>query len=106
LGRSVGDMYAGAIGASLLQVLLFCAFIAALALTRPALVPALPPEARTLKGIALAKQIAWGVLPSIGLMFLVLGTILLGLATPTEGGAMGAVGAVINAAMHRRLSWS
>ena len=106
LGRSVGDMYAGAIGASLLQVLLFCAFIAALALMRPALVPALPPEARTLRGMALAKKIAWGVLPSIGLMFLVLGTILLGLATPTEGGAMGAVGAVINAAMHRRLNWS
>ncbi|HEY9397124.1 MAG TPA: TRAP transporter large permease subunit [Burkholderiales bacterium] len=106
LGRSVGDMYAGAIGASLLQVLLFCGFIAALALMRPALVPALPPEARTLRGMALAKKIAWGVLPSIGLMFLVLGTILLGLATPTEGGAMGAVGAVINAAMHRRLNWS
>ena len=106
LGRSVGDMYAGAIGASMLQVLLFCAFIAVLALMRPALVPALPPEARTLRGMALAKKIAWGVLPSIGLMFLVLGTILLGLATPTEGGAMGAVGAVINAAMHRRLNWS
>ena len=90
----------------MLQVLLFCAFIAALALMRPALVPALPPEARTLRGMALAKKIAWGVLPSIGLMFLVLGTILLGLATPTEGGAMGAVGAVINAAMHRRLNWS
>ena len=106
LGRSVGDMYAGAIGASMLQVLLFCAFIAALALMRPALMPALPPEARTLNGMALAKKVAWGVLPSIGLMFLVLGTILLGLATPTEGGAMGAVGAVINAAMHRRLNWS
>jgi tripartite ATP-independent transporter DctM subunit len=106
LGRSVGDMYAGAIGASMLQVLLFCAFIAALALMRPALMPALPPEARTLSGMALAKKIAWSVLPSIGLMFLVLGTILLGLATPTEGGAMGAVGAVINAAMHRRLNWS
>lgn len=106
LGRSVGDMYAGAIGASMLQVLLFCGFIAVLALMRPALVPALPPEARTLRGVALAKKIAWGVLPSLGLMFLVLGTILLGLATPTEGGAMGAVGAVINAALHRRLNWS
>ncbi|HLU76599.1 MAG TPA: TRAP transporter large permease subunit [Burkholderiales bacterium] len=105
LGRSVGDMYAGAIGASLMQVLLFCAFIALLTFIRPQAVPALPPEARTLKGRALALKIVAGVVPSLGLMFLVLGTILLGLATPTEGGAMGAVGALLVAAAHRRLNW-
>lgn len=105
LGRPVGEMYAGAIGASLMQVLLFCGFIALLTFIRPHAVPALPPEARTLKGSALALKIAAGVIPSLGLMFLVLGTILLGLATPTEGGAMGAVGALLIAAAHRRLNW-
>jgi tripartite ATP-independent transporter DctM subunit len=45
------------------------------------------------------------MVPSLALIFLVLGTILVGLATPTEGGAMGAVGAIGLAAMHRRLTW-
>src|SRR3954465_8852606 len=105
LGRSVGDMYAGAIGPSIVQVLLFCAYILLLSIFRPAAVPALPPEARTLRGKALALKVLWGMVPSIVLIFLVLGTILLGLATPTEGGAMGAVGALMLAAMHRRLTW-
>jgi tripartite ATP-independent transporter DctM subunit len=46
------------------------------------------------------------MVPSLVLIFLVLGTILLGLATPTEGGAMGAVGAMALAAINRRLSWT
>ena len=41
----------------------------------------------------------WGVIPSLGLIFLVLGTIFMGLATPTEAGAMGAVGAMLLAAV-------
>jgi tripartite ATP-independent transporter DctM subunit len=106
LGRSVGDMYAGAIGPSIIQVLLFCAYIFILSIFRPSAVPALPPEARTLKGWALASKCLWGMVPSLVLIFLVLGTILLGLATPTEGGAMGAVGAMALAAINRRLSWS
>src|SRR5262249_27497357 len=105
LGRSVGDMYAGAIGPSIIQVLLFCLYILLLSLLRPASVPALPREARTLRGWALARTCIWGMVPSLVLMFLVLGTILLGLATPTEGGAMGAVGAMVLAALHRRLTW-
>jgi tripartite ATP-independent transporter DctM subunit len=106
LGRSVGDMYAGAIGPSITQVLLFSAYVAVLSIFRPKDVPALPPEARTLRGWALAWKCIWGMVPSLVLIFLVLGTILMGLATPTEGGAMGAVGALILAAMHRRLTWS
>jgi tripartite ATP-independent transporter DctM subunit len=106
LGRSVGDMYAGAIGASIAQVLLFCAYIAILSIVKPGAMPALPPEARTLHGWALWKKVLWGMVPSLVLIFLVLGTILMGLATPTEGGAMGAVGAMVLAAMHRRLSWT
>jgi len=106
LGRSVGDMYAGAIGPSIIQVLLFCAYILVLSIVRPAAVPALPLEARTLRGWALARKCLWGMVPSLILIFLVLGTILLGLAAPTEGGAMGAVGAMVLAALNRRLGWS
>jgi len=102
LGRSVGDMYAGAIGPSIVQVLLFCAYILVLSVVKPAAMPALPPEARTMKGWALIKKCLWGMVPSIVLIFLVLGTILMGLATPTEGGAMGAVGAIVLAVLHHK----
>ena len=106
MGVSVGDLYLGAIGPSVLQVLLFCLFIAAVSLISPAKVPALPPEARTLKGWPLVKLVLWGMIPSLGLIFLVLGTIFMGLATPTEAGAMGAVGALLLALVNRRLSWT
>ncbi len=105
LGRSVGDMYAGAIGPSIVQVLLFCGYIAVLSIVKPKSMPALPRDALTLKGWPLYSKILWGMVPSLVLIFLVLGTILMGLATPTEGGAMGAVGAIVLAALHRRLSW-
>jgi tripartite ATP-independent transporter DctM subunit len=105
LGKSVGDMYKGAIGPSIVQVLLFLAFIAAMAIFRPKSMPPLPPEARTTRGWALISRVLWGMIPSVVLIFLVLGTIFMGLATPTEAGAMGAVGAMILAAMHRRLTW-
>jgi len=105
LGRSVGDMYAGAIGPSLIQVALFCAWVAILAIVRPQDVPALPLEARTLSGWPLARKCLRGIIPSLGLIFLVLGTIFMGLATPTEAGAMGVVGAIALAAFYGTLTW-
>jgi tripartite ATP-independent transporter DctM subunit len=105
LGKPVGDMYAGAIGPSIVQVLLFCAFVAIVSVFKPEHVPALPKEARTLHGAALVKRVLWGMIPSLVLIFLVLGTILMGIATPTEGGAMGAVGSIALAALQRRLTW-
>ena len=102
LGRSVGDMYAGAIGPSIVQILLFCAYIAVLSIMKPLAMPAVPLEARTLKGWPLIRKCLWGMIPSIVLIFLVLGTILMGLATPTEGGAMGAVGAIVLAVLHHK----
>ena len=88
LGRSVGDMYAGAIGPSFIQVALFCAWVAIVSVLWPKDVPALPLEARTLSGSALWFKCLRGMIPSLGLIFLVLGTIFMGLATPTEAGAM------------------
>ncbi len=105
LGKSVGDMYAGAIGPSIAQVLLFIAFIFLVSMFRPEWVPPLPPEARQMRGPELIRRVLWGMIPSVVLIFLVLGTIFLGVATPTEAGAMGAVGAMVLAALHKRLTW-
>ena len=105
LGKSVGDMYAGAIGPSFLQIFLFLAFIAGVAFFAPHKMPPLPPEALVPRGWSLWWRVLKGMVPSIVLIFLVLGTIFMGLATPTEAGAMGAVGAVALAVMNGRYSW-
>jgi tripartite ATP-independent transporter DctM subunit len=105
MGRSVGDMYAGAIGPSIIQVLLFCMWVFVVSVVWPEDVPALPLEARTLHGWALWKKCLRGMIPSLGLIFLVLGTIFMGLATPSEAGAMGVVGAILLAASYGTLTW-
>ena len=105
LGKSVGDMYAGAIGPSFLQIFLFLAFIAGVSIFAPHKVPPLPDEALTQRGWPLIWRVLKGMVPSIVLIFLVLGTIFMGLATPTEAGAMGAVGAVVLAMINGRFSW-
>jgi TRAP-type mannitol/chloroaromatic compound transport system permease large subunit len=53
----------------------------------------------------MAQQTTFVMVPPLFLIFLVLGTIFIGLATPTEGGAMGATGAIVLAVIKRRLSW-
>ncbi|HCK81999.1 MAG TPA: C4-dicarboxylate ABC transporter, partial [Candidatus Competibacteraceae bacterium] len=94
LGRSVGDMYKGAFipGFTLMGFYLVWVFVNSV--LRPHTVPALPPEARTLRGWALARRAAAAMVPPLLLIFLVLGSIFIGWATPTEGGALGAVGAL------------
>ena len=111
LGRSVGDMYKGAWGPSILQVLLFALYTFILTRLKPEYLPGVPKEARTLQGWMLWKKCLRGIIPSAILIFAVLGSmgglpgINTAVATPTEAGAMGAVGAFILAAMHGRLSW-
>ncbi|MCS6890844.1 MAG: TRAP transporter large permease subunit [Rhodovarius sp.] len=105
MGVSVGDMYAGAIGPSFLQILLFILFILAVSIIAPHKVPPLPPEALAPRSWQLYWRVARGMVPSIVLIFLVLGTIFLGLATPTEAGAMGAIGAIVLAWINGRFSW-
>ena len=106
LGQSVGDMYAGAIGPSLLQIALFMAFIAVVSIVAPQKVPPLPPEALVPRDWRLWWRVLRGMVPSVVLIFMVLGTIFMGLATPTEAGAMGVVGAILLAAINRSLSWT
>jgi TRAP-type mannitol/chloroaromatic compound transport system permease large subunit len=163
LGRSVGDMYSGALVPGLMLTALYCAYILVVSIVQPHKVPALPVAARTLKGgplsllpltiaaIAagglsywlllprlangaeiwsatvavvaayvfaladhrfrlgllsdLAQRVVIVLVPPLALIFLVLGTIFLGIATPTEGGAMGATGALIMAVARRRLGY-
>ena len=104
LGRSVGDMYAGALAPALALAGLYLLYAVGVTLARPQWAPALPPSARTLAPPQLARRVVFVLLPPLALIFLVLGTIFLGIATPTEGGAMGAVGALAMAVARRRLS--
>ena len=112
LGRSVGDMYKGAWGPSVLQVLLFALYPSLLSRFRPLHMPPLPPQARTLQGWTLWAKCLRGIIPSAVLIFAVLGSmgglpgIRTAIATPTEAGAMGAVGAMILAALRGRLQWA
>lgn len=162
LGRSVGDMYVGALYPSLLVIAAYCAYVFIMTLIRPKAAPAMPPEARTLgNGVTsliamfavavglyflgyhvlftgfddawrlvaalcfgvllvylfaiandrmdlnilsrLSQQVIIVLVPPLALIFLVLGTIFLGIATPTEGGAMGATGALALALAKGRL---
>ncbi len=105
LGVSVGDLYKGALIPSLTLTGLYVLFVLAITLIKPAAAPALPLAARTLHGRALLAKVGVSILPPLLLIFLVLGTIFLGWATPTEGGAMGATGALMLALLKRRLSW-
>ena len=172
LGKSVGDLYAGAFIPGLTLASLYALYVIGTSILKPEWAPALPAEARTLRepdgssgnrsllvltllsaaaatafwmiyydrynpetatderivitmsvavGIAfvaavinkalklgllskIAERVTFVLIPPLGLIFLVLGTIFLGVATPTEGGAMGATGALIMALARRRLS--
>ena len=106
LGRSVGDMYAGAIFPGLVLTALYALYVFGITVFRPEAAPALPPEARPLRGWKLMSRVVFVLIPPLALIFLVLGTIFIGVATPTEGGAMGATGALVLALINRRLSWS
>ena len=119
LGQSVGDLYAGALLPAMMLTGLYVLYVLAISLLRPQWVPAMPLAARTLgraadgtpaRGVQARARVVWRVasvlIPPLALIFLVLGTIFLGIATPTEGGAMGAVGALVMALARRRLDMS
>ena len=111
LGQSVGDMYKGAWGPSMLQVLFFAVYTFLLGRFYPHHVPGVPREARTLNGWQLWRKCLRGIIPSAVLIFAVLGSmgglpgINTAIATPTEAGAMGAMGAFVLAVLHGRLSF-
>jgi tripartite ATP-independent transporter DctM subunit len=105
LGASVGDMYRGAVLPALVLVGLLALYVALASFVQPGLAPALPAEARVARGWALYRQVLLVMVPPLVLIFLVLGSIFLGIATPTEGGALGAVGSLALAWGRRRLNF-
>ncbi len=98
---SVGDLFAGALVPGLLLVLLYVVYVSATALLRPQSMPA-PAEAAD-GGKRLAVRVVRALLPPLALILAVLGSILAGIATPTEAAAVGAVGAMLLALGRREL---
>jgi len=103
LGISVGDVYAGALVPSLVLTGLYALYIFLVSLVYPDAVPAIPEAERQPRDRALLLRALKALVPAIVLLFLVIGTIFMGLATPTEAAAMGALGALGLAAANRRL---
>ena len=101
---SVGDLFLGAVVPGFLLTLLFALYILYVSMVRPHEAPALPPEARVGSAGELMTRVALVLLPPLVLILVVLGSIFMGIATPTEAGALGAVGAMVLAAMNRRLN--
>ena len=83
---------------------MFAMFVLAVAYLKPDAAPALPEEARTERGMALMRRVMFVMIPPLVLILLVLGSIFAGIATPTEAGALGAVGAMVLAQLNKRLT--
>ncbi len=105
IGVSVGDLFLGALIPGLMLAGSYALYVLGVALFRPKSAPAMPIEVRTMSGSALAFRVLRAVVPPILLIFAVLGSIFFGIATPTEAGAVGSVGACLLAAMNRKLDW-
>jgi tripartite ATP-independent transporter DctM subunit len=104
LGVSVGDLFVGALIPGIMLASMFALFVLVVAWLNPEAAPALPPEERTQQGWALVRRVMFVMMPPLALILLVLGSIFFGVATPTEAGALGAVGAMGLAAINRRLN--
>ena len=106
LGISVGDLFLGSLIPGLLMAGVFCLHVIIVSFLKPEVAPALPPEVRNISKTELFSRIVRVMLPTIGLILIVLGSIFFGIATPTEAGAVGSVGAMILAALSKKLSWN
>lgn len=101
---TVTDLFAGAIVPGLLLVLMYLGYLVLVAWLRPDWSPAIPPEHDAPKGSALALSLLRALLAPLALIFAVLGSILGGLATPTEAAAIGAAGSLVLAVWRNGLS--
>jgi len=104
LGVSVGDLFVGAMIPGIMLASMFALFVLVVAWLKPEAAPALPVEERIQPGWALVQRVMFVMMPPLALILLVLGSIFFGVATPTEAGALGAVGAMGLAAINRRLN--
>lgn len=104
IGVSVGDLFLGALIPGLLLAGSYAVYVLAVAFFNPDKAPALPLEMRQVSGRELLGRTLRAIVPPLVLIFLVLGSIFFGIATPTEAGAVGAVGACGLAALNGRLT--
>lgn len=105
LGVPVGDLFLGALLPGLMIAGLFALHVIAVAILKPEAAPALPASVRNIQGKALAIRVIKVLIPPLVLIFLVLGSIFWGIATPTEAGALGALGATLLALVNGQCSW-
>ena len=105
MGVSVAKLYAAAFGPGFLLSALYIAYAMVRSYLNPALGPPLPLEARASSIIVLVRELATGLLPLAILISATLGSILAGLATPTEAAATGAFGSIVLALGYRQLTW-
>ncbi|PSO47578.1 MAG: C4-dicarboxylate ABC transporter [Cyanobacteria bacterium SW_9_44_58] len=106
LGISVGDLFIGSLIPGLLMASAFALHVVIVSLVKPEFAPALPQEVRNIGRKALIKDVLAVMLPPLLLILLVLGSIFFGIATPTEAGAVGCLGAIALAAANRKLNWA
>jgi tripartite ATP-independent transporter DctM subunit len=100
---SVGDLFAGSLLPGLLLVLLYVGYLVGIAIFRPEQVPALSASER--REVSLVSVLR-ALLPPLILIIAVLGSILVGFATPTEAAGVGAVGAIVLALGRRELTFA
>jgi len=103
MGVSVGDLFRAALVPGLVLTAAYAVFLAVFAFVRADAAPALPEEVRV-GGRRLARRVVVSLVPPLVLVVVVLGSIFAGVATPTEAGALGAVGAMALAALNRTLT--
>ncbi|HEV8110385.1 MAG TPA: TRAP transporter large permease subunit, partial [Burkholderiales bacterium] len=105
LGVSVADLYSAAFGPGFLLAGIYLVYLILRSTINPKLGPPVPKEERVTDILVIAKEVAIGVLPLLLLIVATLGSILAGLATPTEASGIGALGALILAVVYRRLTF-
>jgi tripartite ATP-independent transporter DctM subunit len=105
--QSVGTLFAAAMVPGLLLAGIYVFYILFLGIVRPKMVPAIPSEERAaISAMQLAGKLFRVVAPPVGLVVAVLGSIIAGIAAPSEAAAMGALGSIVVAAIGRRLSFA
>ncbi|MGF1588675.1 MAG: TRAP transporter large permease subunit [Pleurocapsa sp.] len=105
LGIPVGDLFLGSLIPGLMMTIAFALYVLIVSYLKPEVAPALPASMR-ISGKKLLIRVITVMLPPLVLIVLVLGSIFLGIATPTEAGALGSVGTIILAAINRQLNWA
>ncbi len=106
LGVSVADLYAAAFGPGFMLAGIYVVYVAIRCFLDPQLGPAVPKEERVASLGSLLREVAVGVVPLACLIAATLGSILAGVATPTEASGVGALGAIVLAVLYRKLTFA